>query len=108
MRCSYYPQSLVRVCGANREIGSWIWGVDPRVLFIPSCPGVTGLTGARDRSNRFKPFVGFASVYLPDPCVFWLCCCWSVLSQFGVVLLGFVKGSSSLQVVFWRCFCSRA
>jgi hypothetical protein len=21
-------------------------GVDPRVLFIPSCPGVTGLTGA--------------------------------------------------------------
>jgi hypothetical protein len=26
MRCSYYPQSLVRICGANREIGSLIWG----------------------------------------------------------------------------------
>jgi hypothetical protein len=25
MRCSYYPQSLVRICGENREIGSWIW-----------------------------------------------------------------------------------
>jgi hypothetical protein len=24
-------------------------GVDPRVLFIPSCPGYTGLTGALDR-----------------------------------------------------------
>jgi hypothetical protein len=26
-------------------------GVDPRVLFIPSCPGYTGLTGALDRSD---------------------------------------------------------
>jgi hypothetical protein len=26
MRCSYYGQSLVRIRGANREIGSWIWG----------------------------------------------------------------------------------
>jgi hypothetical protein len=26
MRCSYYPQSLVRIRGAIREIGSWIWG----------------------------------------------------------------------------------
>ena len=26
MRCSYYPQSLVRIRGANQEIGSWIWG----------------------------------------------------------------------------------
>jgi hypothetical protein len=25
-RCSYYPQSLVQICGANREIGNWIWG----------------------------------------------------------------------------------
>jgi hypothetical protein len=35
-----------------------------------------------------------------------------VAGQFlgGLVLflLGFVKGSSSLQVVFWGCFCSRA
>jgi hypothetical protein len=26
MRCSYYPQSLVQVCGAIREIEVWIWG----------------------------------------------------------------------------------
>jgi hypothetical protein len=26
MRCSYYPQSLVQIRGAIREIGSWIWG----------------------------------------------------------------------------------
>jgi hypothetical protein len=26
MRCSYYPQSLAQICGAIREIGSWIWG----------------------------------------------------------------------------------
>jgi hypothetical protein len=26
MRCSYYPQSPVQVCGAIREIEIWIWG----------------------------------------------------------------------------------
>jgi hypothetical protein len=26
MRCSYYPQSLVQVHGAIREIKVWIWG----------------------------------------------------------------------------------
>jgi hypothetical protein len=26
MRCSYYPQSLVQVRGAIREIVVWIWG----------------------------------------------------------------------------------
>jgi hypothetical protein len=26
MRCSYYPQSLVQIRGANLEIGSWIRG----------------------------------------------------------------------------------
>jgi hypothetical protein len=26
MRCSYYPQSLVQVSGAIREIEVWIWG----------------------------------------------------------------------------------
>jgi hypothetical protein len=79
MRYSYYPQSLVRIRGANREIGSWIWGVDPRVLFIPSCPGVTGLTGASDRSDRCVPFVGFALGELLDSCAFGSCWCWSVL-----------------------------
>jgi hypothetical protein len=26
MRCSYYPQCLVQVCGAIREIEVCIWG----------------------------------------------------------------------------------
>jgi hypothetical protein len=64
--------------------------VDPRVLFIPSCPGYTGLTGALDRSDRCKSLVGFASGELLDSCVFGPWCCWLVLSLFGVVLRGFV------------------
>jgi hypothetical protein len=62
MRCSFYPQSLVQVRGAIREIEVWIWGVDPRVLFISSCPGYTGLTGALDRSDRCNPWWVFARV----------------------------------------------
>jgi hypothetical protein len=74
------------------------------VLFIPSCLGVTGLTGVLDWSDQCKHFVGLASDDLSDPCVLWLCCCWLVFGRFGVVLLGFVKGSSSLQVVFLGVF----
>jgi hypothetical protein len=37
-------------------------GVDPRVLFIPSCPGYTGLTGALDRFDRCEPWWVFARV----------------------------------------------
>jgi hypothetical protein len=66
-------------------------GVDPRVLFIPSCPGYTGLTSALDWSDRCEPFVGFALGELLNPCVFGLCWCWSILGCFGCVLLGFVK-----------------
>jgi hypothetical protein len=65
-------------------------GVDPRAMFILSCPGITGLTDALDRSDRCEPFVGFVSGEFLDPCVFGLCYCWSVLGQFGVVLLGFM------------------
>jgi hypothetical protein len=32
------------------------------VLFIPSCPGYTGLTGALDRSDRCNPRWDFAWV----------------------------------------------
>jgi hypothetical protein len=78
------------------------------VLFIPSCPGYTGLTGALDWSDRCKSLVGFASAELLDSCVFGSRCCWSVLGLFGVGLLGFVQGFPSVQVVFWVCFCSRA
>jgi hypothetical protein len=75
-------------------------GVDSRVLFIPSCPGYTGLTGALDRSDRCEPFVGFALGELLNPCVFEFCWCWSGLGSFGGVLVGFVKGTSSVQVEF--------
>jgi hypothetical protein len=34
------------------KLGYGFGGVDPRVLFIPSCPGYTGLTGVIDRSDR--------------------------------------------------------
>jgi hypothetical protein len=44
-------------------------GVDPWVLFIPSCPGYTSLTGALDRSDRGEPLVGFSSGELLDSCV---------------------------------------
>jgi hypothetical protein len=58
-------------------------GVDPRVLFIPSCPGYTGLTGALDRFDRCNPRWVFARVNV------WVCsllsCVASVssLGQFG-------------------------
>jgi hypothetical protein len=67
-------------------------GVDPRALFIPSCPGTTGLTGALDRSDRCEPFVGFVSGELLGLCVLGLCCCWSLLGWFGVVLAGLCEG----------------
>jgi hypothetical protein len=37
-------------------------GVDTRVLFTPSCPGFTGLTGALDWSNRCEPFMDLSRV----------------------------------------------
>ena len=38
-----------------------ILGVDPRVEFIPSCPDLTGQTGAAHRSDRCRVFVGICS-----------------------------------------------
>jgi hypothetical protein len=67
MRCSYYPQSLVRIRGANRRSGVGFEGVDPRALFIPSCPDVTGLTGASPwwvLSQGAAVFVWFCPVVL--------------------------------------------
>jgi hypothetical protein len=60
------------------------------VLFIPSCSGYTGLTGALDRSDRCESLVGFATSELLDLFAFGSWRCWSVLGLFGVVLLGFV------------------
>jgi hypothetical protein len=78
------------------------------VLFIPSCPGYTSLTGALDQSDRCESLAGFASGELLDSCVFGSWCCWSVLGPFEGILLGFVYSFPSVQVVFWGCFCSRA
>jgi hypothetical protein len=72
-------------------------GVDPRVLFIPSCPGLTGLTGVCDRFYRCKLLVGFSMGESLDSYVFESWCFWSVLGLFGVVLLGFVYGFLSVD-----------
>jgi hypothetical protein len=37
--------------GRIKRLGVGFGGVDPRALFIPSCPDFTGLTGALDRSD---------------------------------------------------------
>jgi hypothetical protein len=58
------------------------------LLFIPSCLGVTCLTG--DRSDRCKAFVGFALGECFGEFSIVLCCCWSVLGRFRGVWLGFV------------------
>jgi hypothetical protein len=54
-------------------------GVDPRVLFIPNCPGYTALTGALDRCDRCNPWWVFARVNI------WVC-----------LLFSFVGAVSSL------------
>jgi hypothetical protein len=110
MRCSYYPKVLFESVGRIGRSGIDFGGVDPPVPIgssIPSCPGTTSLTDDHDQSDRCDPFVEFVSCELLDSSVFRSCWCWSVLGRFGGVLLDFVK-SSSLQVVFWGCFCSRA
>jgi hypothetical protein len=61
MRYSYYPQSLVRIWGADRGIGIWIWGVDLRGVVHPKHPGLTGQTGAHHRSDWCKSLLGFSS-----------------------------------------------
>jgi hypothetical protein len=84
------PKVLFETVEQIGRSGVVFGGVDPRVLFISSCPGYTNLTSALDRSDRCEPFMGFASGELLNPCVFGLCCCWLVLGLFGVALLGFV------------------
>jgi hypothetical protein len=61
MRCSYYPQSLVQVRGAIREIEVWIWGSWPAGAVHPELPRL-------HRSDRcswlvwpVQPLVGFCS-----------------------------------------------
>jgi hypothetical protein len=83
MRCSYYPKVLFKSVERFGRSRFGFGGVDPRVLFIPSCPGYTGLTGALDRSDRCSPQWIFARVNV------WVClllsCVGAVssLGQFG-------------------------
>jgi hypothetical protein len=74
------------------------------VLFIPSCPGYTGLTGALDRSDRCESLVVFASSELLNSCVYGSRCCWSVLGLFGVVLLGLCRVFLQCMLYFWGGF----
>jgi hypothetical protein len=58
-------------------------GVDPRVLFIPSCPGYTGLIGALDWSDRCNPRWDFARVNVFVCSLFSCGAAVSCLGQFG-------------------------
>jgi hypothetical protein len=67
--------------------------VDPRVLFVPSCPGYTGLTGALDRSDRWDPWWVFARVNV------WVSL---LLSCVGAVSsLGQFRGRLACLVIWW-------
>jgi hypothetical protein len=83
LRRSYYTQSLVQIRGAIREIGSWIWGVDPRVLFIPTSSGHTGLTGASHRSDWCELLLCFARVNIWVSSLLSCVAAVSSLGQFG-------------------------
>jgi hypothetical protein len=67
-------------------------GVDSRVLFIPSCPGYTGLTGALDRSDRSNPWWVFSQVN------FWVC--WLLSCVAAVSSLGQFGGQLSYLVIW--------
>jgi hypothetical protein len=65
---------------------------------------MTGLTGTSDQSDRCVLVWDLPRVN----CLTRVSLGCVVLGWFGGLLLGFVKGSSSLQNVFWGCFGSRA
>jgi hypothetical protein len=61
MRYSYYPKVLFLSVERFGRSKFGFGGVDPRVLFIPSCPGYIGLIGALDQSYQCELLVGIAS-----------------------------------------------
>jgi hypothetical protein len=67
-------------------------GVDPRVLFISSCPGYTCLTGALDQSDRCNPCWVFARLNV------WVC---SLLSCVATVSRLGLFGARYACLVFW-------
>jgi hypothetical protein len=62
------------------------------VLFIPSCPGYTGLTGALDRSDWCNPWWDFAQVNI-SVCL--LLSCVGAISSLGPF------GAQLACLVFW-------
>jgi hypothetical protein len=82
MRCSYFDQSLVRILGANREIGVGFGGVDPRALVIPRAQVLTGLTGASHWSDRCRLLVDFCSCECFGEFLVVSCCCYFEFGQF--------------------------
>jgi hypothetical protein len=70
------------------------------VLFIPSCLGYTGLTGALDRSDRCNPRCVFARV------IVWVC---SLLSCVAAVSsLGQFGGRLACLVLWGLSGCDRS
>jgi hypothetical protein len=104
---SSIPLDLARLGGKNHDYGKSVerfgrsrfgFGeVDPWVLFILSCPGYTGLTGALDWSDWCVSLVGFA---LGEPLVSY----WFVWSWFVRFCVGFSFRAGCVL----GCFCSRA
>jgi hypothetical protein len=98
------PKVLFRSVEQIGRSGVGFRGVDPRVLFIPSFPGYTSLTGALDRSDRCEPFVGFASGELLNLCVFGvelvLVSSWLFLRCFGWLCVGFFLRAGCVLRVF--------
>jgi hypothetical protein len=60
------------------------------VLFVPSCPGYTGLTGALDRSDRSNPLWVFSRVNVWVSLLLSYVRAVSSLGQFGGRLAGLV------------------
>jgi hypothetical protein len=70
------------------------------VLFIPGCPGYTGLTGALDQSDRCEPCWVFACVNV------WVC---SLLSCVGSVSsLGQFGGRLACLVLWGLSGCDQS
>jgi hypothetical protein len=91
------PQSLVRIRGANREIGKVILKAWPAVRCSSRAP--------RPRLVwPVLPSVGFGSGELLGSCGFGLWCSWLVLGRIQGALLEFMKVSLSLPFVFWWWF----
>jgi hypothetical protein len=82
-----YPKSCAK---SWSQSGVGFGGVDPWALFIPRCPGATGLTDALDQSDRCKPFMGFTSGERLGVFPVVMCCYCLVLGRFRGVWLGFV------------------